>query len=414
MSEFPLEEPSSTDTLDRVPATFFLAASWVLVFALMAYAQGRLHINAGNWVAGGIKAAIASQFGSLNTQAVFDGQFHRTLTATFIHFSLLHLIINTVVFYQLGRSIEPWYGSGQFLLLYVLLGVGSNTLATLLRPLLGQSALVQSGGGSGVICGLIGLLAVVGWRERSRLGDSMLMQMGIQLIIIGIMGMFIPNVDNLVHACGALTGALVGLADPLLMRWNGSKVSASLVTCCFLLAIGSIHSQIDYNRNDFRQLTNSRQQDQILRNQLLRTIMVEPIFLRISSSARTLTTETGNPGYNLVERDRQTLLTNLQQADLLEDQTHAIQKDPRIPLAFWHDLAHVALSKRPTPNQISQFRGIQILLLGRIEYLMHVNIAIHDRLAARIGLRSRLRAIPATTQQAVLPPNIYPTEVNKP
>ena len=129
MSEFPLEEPSSTDTLDRVPATFFLAASWVLVFALMAYAQGRLHINAGNWVAGGIKAAIASQFGSLNTQAVFDGQFHRTLTATFIHFSLLHLIINTVVFYQLGRSIEPWYGSGQFFLLYVLLGVGRSSIA---------------------------------------------------------------------------------------------------------------------------------------------------------------------------------------------------------------------------------------------------------------------------------------------
>ena len=396
MSE--LAPPSESSEKEYAPVTVVIAIAWVVVYVLMAWTQGKLHAEGGNWISGGIQPGVSSQFGSLSTEAVLSGQWQRTLTATFIHFSLVHLVINTIVFYQLGRVIEPWYGSGTFALLYAVLGIVSNLMATFLRPIFGQSAITQSGGGSGVICGMIALIAIVGWRQRSRFGDYILGQMGIQLILIGAMGMIIPHVDNLVHACGAVTGVLVGLADPLLVRFQARKTSILLGALALLVGIGSIFGQMSSNRNDLAQLARMAQQDYQLRQQLVRTVVAQPLVLRLAASPITTTAQPGDRAFAELERERTTLATALKQVDSLDEETHALAKDPTGVLAYWRKLAEIGLTSRLTPNQISLFRMLEPQVVQRVEQELRQNLANHQHQCLRMGVRSTLGTPPNASQ----------------
>lgn len=200
------------------PATVTLCASWIVIFLWMAYIQGGLV----NWA---ILSPTARGFGHLTVRDVMAGQVWRTLTATFLHFHVLHLGINLFGLFQLGRVLESWYGSGPFLAVYVIIGVVGNGIAVGLKyVLLGWFPTVAafrdgpSGGGSSVLCGLIGMLAVVGWRSRTRLGSQVKTEMIGVLAFTAALGLLIPIIDNFGHLGGAIAGALLGLAHKFFLR----------------------------------------------------------------------------------------------------------------------------------------------------------------------------------------------------
>ncbi|MEW4567243.1 rhomboid family intramembrane serine protease [Tautonia sp. JC769] len=177
---------------------------------------------------GFVSSEISHGFGDVTPQGIYGGQFWRTLTATFIHFNLLHLTLNLIAFVQLGRVVESWYGSWQFLAIYVLLGAGANLLANLLRPWTGgiSALIVHSGGGSTIVLGLIGLVAVVGWRNPAEFPKRAPIWMAAILLANALLGFIVPNIDNLGHAAGAVVGGLVGLLDRRLLRWKRSRRAA--------------------------------------------------------------------------------------------------------------------------------------------------------------------------------------------
>jgi rhomboid protease GluP len=237
-SEAAKTQPNKADaeSPDPWPATLLLGTAWVLVFAGMVWHQGSLHRDPTHWLEGGINVRTAYLFGSISTADLQRGEYWRILTATFVHFSILHLVVNLVVLYQLGRLTEGWYGPWQFLGLYVAIGSLANLAASIIRPWLGQSPFVPSGGGSGVLCGLIGLVAFVGWRSKDQRGQYMLMVMSFQLIFLGVMGMVSVHVKNLVHAMGVLAGLFLGAFDPWMLRSVG-KVRARLVGACAIAVL---------------------------------------------------------------------------------------------------------------------------------------------------------------------------------
>jgi membrane associated rhomboid family serine protease len=211
--------------LPATPATLGLAASWIFVFLAMIAYQGGLQTG-GNIISTGISPWSSHPFGDLTSRELMSGQFWKPLTATFIHYSIPHILFNLVGLYQLGRLVESWYGSAQFLGLYVVIGYFGNLLAGLSKPFLAWAlhpwftlqVAGASGGGSGVLCGLIAMLAVVGWRSKSRYGDYLKGQMVGVLIFTAILGIVIPHIDNFGHAGGAIVGGLCGFLDPLLLR----------------------------------------------------------------------------------------------------------------------------------------------------------------------------------------------------
>ncbi len=266
------------DDVRECPATWTLAASWVLVFALMHLVQWRSGVEA---PAGGfanplaISSTVGHRFGDMTWAEVRHGEVWRLVTATFVHFSLVHVGMNVFGLIKLGQLVEPWYGSGPFLAVCLAIGGFGNLVGGLIRQAItlgkanlagsrvarlwpawfegGQfdgmdaSFLIPSGGGSTVLLGLLGLGAVVGWRSKTRIGSFLRDQMVAILGFTAVLGVVLFQlIDNYGHAGGAIVGALFGFAHRPLLRisersrpfrlacWTG--VVAAVVAC--LVAAG--------------------------------------------------------------------------------------------------------------------------------------------------------------------------------
>ncbi len=219
------------------PATMALCSLWVLIYLFMVLTALR---NGGvpAWDSLLLGAVNSHRFGDLTINELYHGEVWRTLTATFVHFGILHLGMNLFGMYQLGCLVESWYGPGQFLLLYVLIGSGGNAISGVIRHERGQSPYIHSGGGSTELLGLVALCAVVGWRSRTRIGDYLKSQM-IKVLILTALLWLLPFIDNWGHLGGALCGAALGFAHRFLVRnaqrpsarWAGVFGALVLVAC---------------------------------------------------------------------------------------------------------------------------------------------------------------------------------------
>ncbi|HUQ49951.1 MAG TPA: rhomboid family intramembrane serine protease, partial [Terriglobales bacterium] len=137
-----------------------------------------------------------------------SGQFWRLLTANYIHFGIVHLLLNMWCLWGLGRLTGLFYTKADYLLLYTYAGVSGSLLSVALNPV------VTSAGASGAIFGLAGALLTtlkygnVGLPEATKnaLFKDILQFAGINLVI----GMFMVNVGNAGHIGGLLGGAIVG------------------------------------------------------------------------------------------------------------------------------------------------------------------------------------------------------------
>lgn len=137
-----LAETSAT----RPIATNLLMAISVGVFALMV-ANG---VSATNPEMGQ-RLRWGADFGPL----VFDGQYWRLITSSFVHGGFLHLAVNMFSLWVLGRIVEKLFGPWVTFGLYVLSAVGGGLLSISWNPMR------VSVGASGAIFGLDGVLIPV-------------------------------------------------------------------------------------------------------------------------------------------------------------------------------------------------------------------------------------------------------------
>jgi len=144
-------------------------------------------------------------------QLASAGQIWRWLTPIFLHFSIVHLVFNCVVTFDLGRRVEAQQGSLHLLLLIAGLGLASNAGQVLMNtnPLFG--------GLSGVAYGLLGYLLVMQRRfphnPHWRLPPGFAIGLLIFLVIFstGITEPFGLHVANAAHWSGLIAGAGVAL-----------------------------------------------------------------------------------------------------------------------------------------------------------------------------------------------------------
>ncbi len=251
------------------PATMALGGIWIVVFAAML-------VNQGYWGGGlswknvffGTGSYNGLRFGGLTLRDLYAGEVWRLLTATFVHFGLIHITINLLGFYQLGCLVESWYGPGPFLAIYVLTGAGGNFLSALVRHSLKTDPALLCAGGSTVIMGLVGLCALVGWILRSRTGDHLRNQMLFVIILTAGIGIVfwavgLPVIDNWGHAGGTVVGALIGLSNAAIVRLgrSGYAKAAGWVSLC--LIVGSGAAQVKDGRTaDSRQLQHAQEFEQ--------------------------------------------------------------------------------------------------------------------------------------------------------
>jgi rhomboid protease GluP len=244
------------------PGTMALCSAWVVVFVLMVLAD-LMGPGTISWDELLLGVRNGHRFGDMTLDDLARGEYWRLVTATFVHYGVLHIGMNLYGMYLLGTMIETWYGAGQFLALYGLMGGGGNLISWLarsglnrwvatfpegtaaselmrwLRQRLYSPTHIPSGGGSVVVLGLVALCAVVGWRSRTRFGQFLASQMLGVLIFTALLGQVIPIIDNWGHTGGAIVGAAIGLAHRTLIQtahravawWMGAVGTLLLVSC---------------------------------------------------------------------------------------------------------------------------------------------------------------------------------------
>ena len=143
--------------------------------------------------------------------ATKDGEWWRLATAMFLHFGVVHLLMNMAALWEAGRLVERLYGSLRFLVIFVLSGLTGNGVS-----LIAQGDQAVAGGASGAVFGIYGALLVYLWRERDQVNRTEFRWLfGGAALFAGVtiaLGFFIKGIDNAAHIGGLLTGAVIGLA----------------------------------------------------------------------------------------------------------------------------------------------------------------------------------------------------------
>jgi membrane associated rhomboid family serine protease len=140
--------------------------------------------------------------GALYGPAVADGDWYRLLSAAFLHYGPIHLGMNMLALWWIGRPLEDALGPIRYLLLYLVSGLAGSAGALIANPT-GVTV-----GASGAIFGILGAAIVLERQRTYVLGGS-----AMTLLIINIAFTFaVPGVSIGGHLGGLVGGALAVLA----------------------------------------------------------------------------------------------------------------------------------------------------------------------------------------------------------
>lgn len=145
----------------------------------------------------------------LNVEAVWQAP-HRLLGPAFFHFSWLHIVFNTMWWWQLGGSIERLAGTASLLYLLIISAIVSN---------LGQFMVdgPNFGGLSGVVYALVGYVWWMGWLlpEKGLSLSKPIIGFMLFWLLLGYTSLMPINVANTAHLLGLVSGCLLAYCQVL-------------------------------------------------------------------------------------------------------------------------------------------------------------------------------------------------------
>lgn len=158
---------------------------------------------------------------------VAEGEWYRLLTAMFLHYGVVHLLLNMWALWVLGRSLEATLGRLRFLALYLIAGFGGNVAAYLFSA---QNA--ATAGASTAVFGLFAAIFVI----MRRLGrDTSAI---VPILVINLVFTFaVPSISIAGHLGGLVTGALMALVlayAPRMRRSIFQAVGGAIIVVALL------------------------------------------------------------------------------------------------------------------------------------------------------------------------------------
>lgn len=224
LEEFKLLLRAVTPRLWCVPA---IVAANAALFGLMV-ASG---VDA---FAPGAERVLA--WGANHGPRTLAGEPWRLLASTFLHFGVVHLLMNMAALWDVGRFVERIFGHARFAALYLAAGLCGSVASVVVHPG------VVSAGASGAVFGVYGALGGFLLRQRSAIPPPVLSRLGrVALGFLGyniVFGFTHPNIDVAAHVGGAVAGAVAGayLARPLAPgRKDPARGVAAVVAACAAL-----------------------------------------------------------------------------------------------------------------------------------------------------------------------------------
>lgn len=182
--------------ISKHKATYILIIVNIIIYVLSVFmSKSLIEIDTYTLVKMGAKVNIL----------INDGQIWRLITAAFLHGGVMHIGFNMMALKIIGPQVEQIYGWKKYLVIYFASALGGSLLSYILSP---QSISV---GASGAIFGLLGAMLVFGFKKKDVIGKSFMMNI-IQVIVLNIIiGLSVPNIDNLGHFGGLILGVITAL-----------------------------------------------------------------------------------------------------------------------------------------------------------------------------------------------------------
>jgi membrane associated rhomboid family serine protease len=174
--------------------------------------------------------------GALFGPLVAEGEWWRLLTAAFLHYGPIHLGMNMLALWWIGRPLEDALGPLRYLLLYLVSGLAGSAGALIASPT------AVTVGASGAIFGILGAAIVLERQRTYVLGGS-----AITLLVVNLGFTFlVPGISIGGHLGGLAGGALAILALSHFGRRSAVYARHDLVSYASLLAIGLVSIAVSY------------------------------------------------------------------------------------------------------------------------------------------------------------------------
>lgn len=189
------------------------------------------------------------------------GEWWRLISSQFVHLDVMHIAFNAYGLYVLGPMVERFYGWKRFLTLYLASGTAGALASYYFVP-------AASGGASGAIYGLVGVLLVFGVKYRHELPKrvSKALTMGMLPWVAFSIGIgFLDSIpmDNGAHLGGLFSGGLLVLITRSKLRPapDTSRLGNKLAWAGASIALGALlWTGVHWGQEVSRCVTGDRQQ----------------------------------------------------------------------------------------------------------------------------------------------------------
>jgi membrane associated rhomboid family serine protease len=169
-----------------------------------------------------------------------QGEWWRLVTAAFLHYGPIHLLLNMVALYWFGSLLEERIGSGRYLLLYLVSGISGSAGALLWSG----GFLTPTVGASGAIFGILGAGLVL---ERQR--DYVFGGSALGVIVINFVFTFsISGISKGGHIGGLVGGIICALGLTRFGRGHAAYGRPGLLGAATILLVGVASIAIAYWR----------------------------------------------------------------------------------------------------------------------------------------------------------------------
>ncbi|NEU30740.1 rhomboid family intramembrane serine protease [bacterium LRH843] len=173
---------------------------------------------------GSTKVLTLIEFGAKYNPLILTGEWWRLVSSMFLHIGFLHLMMNSLALYYLGGAVERMYGTGRFIIIYLIAGLIGSIASFAFNAQV-------AAGASGAIFGCFGALLYFGMIHKKlflrTMGKSVFMILGINLVF----GFTIPMIDNGAHIGGLIGGFLASAIVHLPKhKWSFRQVGAFVLT----------------------------------------------------------------------------------------------------------------------------------------------------------------------------------------
>ncbi len=213
-----------------------VAASCIIYVAHLAltarYDPNALFRPSGFLSIGSPSNKVIALFGGTSGAHLRAGYIWTLFTANYSHANLLHIGFNLYWFRSLAGLLQSIWGAPRVFTLFTLAGLGGFLASDVLSgaPTVGASC---------SIFGMIGGIAVFGWRRGGAAGAALKDQAIRSIFMAVFYTLFLSNVNHIGHFGGLASGVAVAFLLPAVERQPSKRSDVIIATVLALATAGS-------------------------------------------------------------------------------------------------------------------------------------------------------------------------------